>query len=177
MCNLRHPLPIVALTSYPVLDHPKHPFTHDAAIIYNLYFPFFFGSNLTNHTLTLWLDHSIVYLHTIYQLICVRDIYLPDTYNLTTINWNIHLHSNIGIKEELKSWKRTMASLPYLRQTIRPFTTSLPTTLSASSRVAPSSSAFSTSSIQRALKESDRGITPSPPYPSVSFMLMLERPR
>ncbi|PCH09507.1 Hypothetical protein PENO1_000350 [Penicillium occitanis (nom. inval.)] len=48
-----------------------------------------------------------------------------------------------------------MASLPYLRQTIRPFTTSLPTTLSASSRVAPSA-AFSTSSIQRALKESDR---------------------
>lgn len=50
-----------------------------------------------------------------------------------------------------------MASLPYLRQTIRPFTTSLPTTLSASSRVAPSA-AFSTSSIQQALKESDRSI-------------------
>ncbi|EEA28846.1 hypothetical protein TMatcc_002799 [Talaromyces marneffei ATCC 18224] len=48
-----------------------------------------------------------------------------------------------------------MASLPYLRQTIRTFTISLPSKLSTSSRVALSA-AFSTSSIQRALKENDR---------------------
>ncbi|EED13079.1 conserved hypothetical protein [Talaromyces stipitatus ATCC 10500] len=47
-----------------------------------------------------------------------------------------------------------MASLPYIRQTIRPFTA---TSLSlGSAPVCSSTASFSTSSIQRALKESDR---------------------